>query len=146
MDGRGKVFLGKKKETNANPTRPVCLLHIVYFFVFRVDFMTLLVRKTLGKATVTRFVTGVSIVLLVQVPPADAVVVPTVDVPSETVTVLFASAVPESTGFAMLDGDAGVDEAITGATGAVVSTSMIKPLDEGDALPAASVDVARSVN
>lgn len=80
----------------------------------------------------------------VQLPDPSVVAVPT-DVPStRTVTVLLASAVPEMVGRLVVC-ELFEGEAMTGATGGVVSMAKVLVFDAPETLPAASVEVAETV-
>ena len=75
-------------------------------------------------------------------PALSAVVVATVDVPSVTMIVLDASAVPFNVGVVTFVGDAGVDATMEGAFGAVVSITKVNDVDAPETLPSASAAVA----
>ena len=61
-------------------------------------------------------------------------------------TVAPGSAVPLTAGVVLVDGDAGVVEVIAGVAGAMLSCTYVRPVAvQGDALPAASVAVAKKV-
>jgi hypothetical protein len=79
----------------------------------------------------------------VQFPEASAVAVVPSGVPSMlTVTVLFASAVPEIVGVVSFVDDPSAGVTTTGAGGAAVSTVNVLVFDTGEVLPAVSVAVA----
>ena len=77
-----------------------------------------------------------------QLPALSAVVVAIVDVPSVTMIVLDASAVPFNVGVVTFVGDDGVDATTEGAFGAVVSITKVNDDDATDTFPSASAAVA----
>jgi len=80
-----------------------------------------------------------------QAPDGFATVVPRFDTPLLTTMVAFASALPEITGVASFDGDAGDDDVIVGATGATVSTVSVTTFDVDVPFPSPSSATAVSV-